>query len=157
VSPALDGCRTFGPLPSGRRFSHFDSTLLEGSIPHKIYLANHIGGRTALEGELPWQRCPLAMLRITIDEGKDAVVLRLEGQLIGPWVEDVEQCWRKAFETLGSRTVQVDLSAVNFMDASGGANARSGLSIGRKQPSNRAPVGPSPGRPPLGRELIRGW
>jgi CRP/FNR family transcriptional regulator len=35
------------------------------------------------------------MLRITIDKDKDAVVLRLEGQLIGPWVEDVEQCWRK--------------------------------------------------------------
>lgn len=61
------------------------------------------------------------MLRITIDEDKDAVVLRLEGQLIGPWVEDVEQCWRRAFATLGSRTVQVDLSAVNFVDASGGA------------------------------------
>jgi anti-anti-sigma regulatory factor len=61
------------------------------------------------------------MLRITIDEDNDAVVLRLEGQLIGPWVEEVEQCWRKAFATLGSRTVQVDLSAVNFVDASGGA------------------------------------
>jgi anti-anti-sigma regulatory factor len=62
-----------------------------------------------------------AMLRISIDEGEEAVVLRLEGQLIGPWVEDVEQCWRRAFATLGSRTVQVDLSAVSFMDASGSA------------------------------------
>lgn len=61
------------------------------------------------------------MLRITIDEGEESVVLRLEGQLIGPWVEDVEQCWRRAFTTLGSRTVQVDLSAVSFVDASGGA------------------------------------
>lgn len=61
------------------------------------------------------------MLRITIDEGEEAVVLRLEGQLIGPWVEDVEQCWRRAFATLGSRSVQVDLSAVSFMDASGSA------------------------------------
>jgi hypothetical protein len=25
------------------------------------------------------------------------VLLRLEGQLIGPWVQDVEQCWRKTF------------------------------------------------------------
>ncbi len=62
-----------------------------------------------------------SMLRIPIDEGEDAVVLRLERQLISPWVEDVEQCWCKAFETLGSRSVQVDLSAVNFVDASGGA------------------------------------
>ena len=61
------------------------------------------------------------MLRITIDEEEEAVVLRLEGQLIGPWVQDVEQCWRKAFATLGGRTVKVDLSAVSFMDASGSA------------------------------------
>jgi hypothetical protein len=52
------------------------------------------------------------MLRITIDEGEEAVLLRLEGQLIGPWVQKVEQCWRKAFVTLGGRTVKVDLSAV---------------------------------------------
>jgi len=64
------------------------------------------------------------MLRISIDEGEEAVVLRLEGQLIGPWVEAVEQCWRRAFATLGSRTVQVDLSAVSFMDASGSALLR---------------------------------
>ena len=61
------------------------------------------------------------MLRITIEEKGDAVVLRLEGQLIGPWVADVEQCWRSVFATLGQRTVQVDLSAVNFMDFEGGA------------------------------------
>jgi anti-anti-sigma regulatory factor len=60
------------------------------------------------------------MLRITIEEA-NAVVLRLEGQLIGPWVEDVEQCWRNVFATLGERSVQVDLSSVNFMDAAGGA------------------------------------
>jgi hypothetical protein len=37
------------------------------------------------------------MLRISIDESEEAVLLRLEGQLIGPWVQDVEQCWRKTF------------------------------------------------------------
>jgi anti-anti-sigma regulatory factor len=61
------------------------------------------------------------MLRITIEEKENAVVLRLEGQLIGPWVADVEQCWRNAFATLGPRSVQVDLSAVNFVDTAGGA------------------------------------
>jgi len=39
------------------------------------------------------------MLRITIEEKQNAVVLRLEGQLIGPWVADVEQCWRNVFAT----------------------------------------------------------
>lgn len=61
------------------------------------------------------------MLRITIDEKQDSVVLRLEGKLIGPWVEEVEQCWRNVFATLGPRSVQVDLSAVSFVDTAGGA------------------------------------
>jgi hypothetical protein len=61
------------------------------------------------------------MLRITIEEKGKAVVLRLEGQLIGPWIADVEQCCKNVFATLGHRTVQVDLSAVSFVDDEGGA------------------------------------
>jgi anti-anti-sigma factor len=61
------------------------------------------------------------MLRITIEEKETAVILRLEGQLIGPWVEHVEKCCRNVFATLGQRSVQVDLSAVYFMDSAGGA------------------------------------
>ena len=61
------------------------------------------------------------MLRITIEEKQNAVVLRLEGQLIGPWVADVEQCWRNGFATRGQRSVQVDPSAVHFVDTAGGA------------------------------------
>jgi hypothetical protein len=53
------------------------------------------------------------MLRITIEESTESVTLRLEGKLIGPWVEEVEQCWRKVFITLGPRTVLVDLTAVD--------------------------------------------
>ena len=61
------------------------------------------------------------MLRITIDEKQDTVVLRLEGSLIIPWVQEVEQCWRNVFANLGARSVQVDLSAVRFVDTAGGA------------------------------------
>lgn len=61
------------------------------------------------------------MLRITIDEKPDTVVLRLEGSLIVPWVQEVEQCWQKVFTNLGARSVQVDLSAVKFVDSAGGA------------------------------------
>lgn len=59
------------------------------------------------------------MLRISIDEGEESVVLRLEGQLIAPWVTEVEQCWRRAFTDVRGRSVQVDLSAVNFVDTAG--------------------------------------
>ncbi len=61
------------------------------------------------------------MLRITIDEMQECVVVRLEGRLIRPWVEEVEQCWKNVFATLGSRSLQVDLSAVTFVDTAGGA------------------------------------
>lgn len=61
------------------------------------------------------------MLRITTHETKDAVILSLEGELIGPWVQEVEQCWRKVFASLGDRSVHVDLSAVSFVDTAGGA------------------------------------
>src|SRR3974390_2794781 len=60
-----------------------------------------------------------AMLLITIEESPKSVTLRLEGKLIGPWVEEVEQCWRKVFATLGCRTVLVDLSAVDLVDPAG--------------------------------------
>lgn len=61
------------------------------------------------------------MLRISIEEKQYAVILRLEGRLISTWVPDVKQCWRNVFETLGKRSVQVDLSAVSFVDTAGGA------------------------------------
>ena len=61
------------------------------------------------------------MLRITIDEDGDSIVLRLEGQLIAPWVADVEQCWRRVFDGTTGRAVHIDLSAVSFVDSSGEA------------------------------------
>ena len=61
------------------------------------------------------------MLRITIEDKKEAVVLRLEGKLIAPWVADVEQCWKNVVPILGTRAVHVDLSAVKFVDTAGGA------------------------------------
>ena len=64
------------------------------------------------------------MLRITIEEKQTAVILRLEGQLIGPWVADVERCWRNVFASRGEKAVQVDLSAVHFVDAADGALLR---------------------------------
>jgi anti-anti-sigma regulatory factor len=59
------------------------------------------------------------MLRISIDEGEESVVLRLEGQLIAPWVAEVEHWWRRAFTDVRGRCMQVDLSAVNFVDTAG--------------------------------------
>ena len=58
------------------------------------------------------------MLRITRVTGKDAgPVLKLEGKLLGPWVDEV---WRACAEA-GSPPGRLclDLAAVTFVDAAG--------------------------------------
>lgn len=90
------------------------------------------------------------MLRITIDEAPNSVTLRLEGRLIGPWVEEVEQCWQKAFLSLGRRTMVVDLSAVNFLDSAGQSLLQkmhlAGFRIAGGKPLLNWPTEPSDGR-----------
>ena len=48
----------------------------------------------------------------------ESLVFQLEGKLAGPWVQELERCWRSAPETRQSR---VDLSSVTFIDADGKA------------------------------------
>lgn len=43
----------------------------------------------------------------------------LEGKLAGPWVKEMELCWRSAAGTQQIYPVQVDLSSVTFIDAEG--------------------------------------
>jgi len=59
------------------------------------------------------------MLRITIQEGPKAVTLVLEGKCRGPWVEELERCWRKAVTTASGRVLRVDLEKVGFVDERG--------------------------------------
>jgi len=57
------------------------------------------------------------MLRITIQRAEDDVVMKLEGCLAGPWVDELEACWCQA-TTDGGR-VRVDLRSVCHVDAAG--------------------------------------
>lgn len=59
------------------------------------------------------------MLKITIHDTPDRLSFQLEGRLIGPWVNEVEQCWRTAASIRGERKVFVDLTDVTFVDDSG--------------------------------------
>jgi anti-anti-sigma regulatory factor len=66
------------------------------------------------------------MLRITDgttadDTNRDAVLLRLEGQVTGPWVEELR---RVCVDTLGisghsKSHLVIDLAGVSFLDADG--------------------------------------
>ncbi len=60
------------------------------------------------------------MLKITIHPEAGAARLTLEGRLAGPWVEELDRCWREA---AGAQQNQLlaDLSGVTFIDPQGKA------------------------------------
>ncbi|HEV8438852.1 MAG TPA: hypothetical protein VGT40_12215 [Methylomirabilota bacterium] len=58
------------------------------------------------------------MLKIVVEEtGKGAIVLHLEGQVIGPWVEELRRVCAPLLAS-GAR-VTVDLSTVSFVGREG--------------------------------------
>jgi anti-anti-sigma regulatory factor len=61
------------------------------------------------------------MLRITADDKPRALTFRLEGRLEGPWVTELEECWRGMLADASGPTLCVDLTGVTFVDAAGKA------------------------------------
>ena len=57
------------------------------------------------------------MLKITTQTNPAGTILELKGKLAGPWVEALENCWRKARNS--NRAVRVMLCAVTFIDDKG--------------------------------------
>lgn len=55
------------------------------------------------------------MLKITIRTDPERTILELEGKLTGPWVKELEACWRASCD----RPVSVLLCAVTFIDDTG--------------------------------------
>ena len=61
------------------------------------------------------------MLRITVDDKPRVLSFRLEGRLEGPWVEELEKCWRALVARAGTPALRVDLTGLTFVDAAGRA------------------------------------
>jgi len=59
------------------------------------------------------------MLRITEQHGPDQIRLKLEGNLAGPWVAELEEAWRAARRDLAGRAVALDVTAVGYVDEAG--------------------------------------
>ncbi len=57
------------------------------------------------------------MLRITVIESGQTDTLELEGKLSGPWVAELEQCWRAALAS--GHSLRIHLRAVGYIDAAG--------------------------------------
>jgi hypothetical protein len=50
--------------------------------------------------------------------------MRLEGKVIGPWVDECRRAWHAIRAELGSRRLRLDLRGVMFMDGRGTALLR---------------------------------
>ena len=59
------------------------------------------------------------MLKITSLTNAESTVLRLEGRLAGPWVQELERCWDSIVGTTTIHPLSVDLSAVTYVDSDG--------------------------------------
>jgi hypothetical protein len=56
------------------------------------------------------------MLKITAENQASTTILHLEGKLSGPWVNELERCWR---EMPSSRNLKIRLETVTFIDEHG--------------------------------------
>jgi hypothetical protein len=61
------------------------------------------------------------MLRITIHDARPTLTFRLEGRLAGPWVRELEECWRGALASRREPILRVDLTGLISIDAAGRA------------------------------------
>ncbi len=59
------------------------------------------------------------MLKITTWTEHEEVCLKLEGDLVGTWVRDLEECWRSNRSKGGGSGVCLDLTGVTRVDDAG--------------------------------------
>ena len=58
------------------------------------------------------------MLRITRQDELERTVLRVEGKLVPPWVQELEDCWRTCRQT-ATKSIVLDLRSVTFIGREG--------------------------------------
>ena len=59
------------------------------------------------------------MLKITVQDGDKSQTIKLEGKIVGPWVEEFRRTCHSLVPSLGSKELRLDLRDVAFVDASG--------------------------------------
>jgi len=59
------------------------------------------------------------VLRITLEEKPDAVVLKLEGRLAGPWAAELGRLWEEKAPAVAQKKLSLDLRETTFADAVG--------------------------------------
>ena len=61
------------------------------------------------------------MLRITNITTKRSPILKLEGKLSGPWVDELQKCWKAIAAGTHRDAIMIDMRGVSFMDHRGQA------------------------------------
>ncbi len=61
----------------------------------------------------------ICVLRITIQRTSDVVLLKLEGSVKGPWVDELRKAWLASAKMADGKPMSIDLGAVGFVDARG--------------------------------------
>jgi hypothetical protein len=59
------------------------------------------------------------MLRITTHDTTGSLIFQLEGKLVGPWVQELEQCWRTTVADRHRSVIRVDLAGLMRVDDHG--------------------------------------
>jgi ABC-type transporter Mla MlaB component len=59
------------------------------------------------------------MLKVTLNNGDNAVTLVLEGRLCGACCAEAERTWRSALANAGARQISIDLAGVSYVDRDG--------------------------------------
>lgn len=75
------------------------------------------GPRRALS--LAWRRTSQLVLRITFEENSNAVVIKLEGRIAGPWATELGRLWEEKAAAIANKELSLDLRNTTFADAGG--------------------------------------
>jgi anti-anti-sigma regulatory factor len=59
------------------------------------------------------------MLRITVDENPETVVIKLEGRVAGPWAVELGRLWEEKAPAVAKKKLALDLRETTFADAEG--------------------------------------
>jgi len=59
------------------------------------------------------------MLRITVHDNPQVLTIQLEGRLAGPWLRELEECWKSTLADPRTSILRVDLAGVTFIDDAG--------------------------------------
>lgn len=59
------------------------------------------------------------MMKITFFKDSESAVLKVEGRLAGPWVDELEKTWHSVTPATSASHLVLDLCDVTFVDAEG--------------------------------------